>query len=104
MANNIVGFPGVRLSTLPGAPRHDIADMLRKIADRAERGEIDSGVLIYSEVGPEGGTGFSVFSPDNAPNSIIAKMELIKFRILQQQSCDIDHGKFVEFSDNDPAS
>jgi hypothetical protein len=70
MSDNVIRLPGAQESLHPpGEPRHDIADMLRDVADRAERGEIDALVIGFSIV--NGGMGTGVSTPENAYYSML---------------------------------
>lgn len=83
MSDNVIRLPGAQETLYePGEPRHDIANMLRDIADRAERGEIDALVIGFSVA--NGGMGTGVSTPENAYYSMLGVCEELKERIRER--------------------
>lgn len=83
MLTNVTLLPGVDPLSIPGTPRPDIADSLRSLADRADRGEIESLVLIA--VGPECGIFDLLSTPELNFYEILGAMEAIKPVIMERK-------------------
>lgn len=80
----IVLLPGVdRLSVERGAPRPDIADSLRRLADRADDGEIESVVLVA--IGPECGIFDLISTPELNFYQMLGAIEALKPIIMERR-------------------
>lgn len=85
--SNVHILPGVdTLEAIPGQPRPDIADFLRSLADRADRGEIESVVLIA--IGPECGIFDLISTPELNFYSMLGALEAIKPILMERRKSD----------------
>lgn len=82
----IVMMPCVDVTQVPGAPRPDIADSLRSLADRADRGEIESVVLVA--IGPNCGIFDLVSTPELNFYEMLGAIEAIKPVIMERRLAD----------------
>lgn len=75
-------LPGVSATVIPGIPRTDIAESLRNLADLAERGEIESVVLIA--IGPTCGIFDLVSTPELNFYEMLGAIEALKPVIMER--------------------
>jgi hypothetical protein len=78
-------LPGVDI--VSGLSRPDIADSLRELADRAERGDIESVVLIA--VGGNGSIFDLLSTPELNFYEILGAIESIKPKIIERKLNDV---------------